>query len=152
METLNSLGPKKFVEYAFEQGYVLPEGRYTSIANRGLDNKKVLSFQEFIYCIEKYTGKWKHPVKLNARIIDDVEHVHHRLEVWGIRDPGIREHLAPQCFPGHQEGVWDCDLEETLSEGLEPEEIEIFRKALNIIPKYGISHKHFFHRRPELMI
>jgi hypothetical protein len=114
-----------------------------------LDTTTTLSFEEFICCIYQYTDYWKSEVHLNAEIVENDDRTLHKIVVWGIRDPGIREHKNPQCFPGHQEGVWDCILEEALKDGLAAEEVSVFRQIFNLTQKYGIRDKDFFHKRVD---
>ena len=152
MDTLNVIGPRRFIEYACEQAYTLAGRYYRPNPNRELDSTKILSVQEFIHCVDKYTERWKHPVRLDAEIVENEAKTGHRLVVHGIRDHGIRERKNPHYFRGHQEGIWDCVLEEALVNGLAPEEIEVFRQTLNLLPKYGIFDKGFFQRRARLTI
>lgn len=152
MDTLNSRGLNSFIKYACQEAYVLAGRYYRPDPNRSLDASKTISFKEFMSCVYKYTECWKHPVRLNAEIVENEAKTLHRLVVRGIRDPGLRQHLNPQCFPGRQEGVWDCVLEEALTDGLTSEEIQVFRQTLNLVPKHGISDKDFFQRRIDLPI
>ncbi len=152
MNKLSSLDPVSFIRYAKNEAYVLPGEYYKPSRNRNLDETKTLSFEEFIYCIYKYTDHWKSEVHLDAEIVENDERTCHQLVIWGIRDPGIREHKHPQYFPGRQEGVWDYVLEEALKDGLAAEEVHDFRQTLNLIPKYGIYDKDFFHKLTDLRI
>ncbi len=141
---LNSLDAERFIVVAKQLAGITAKDIYR--APMSPSQRPILSFDEFIALLERFTRRCGSSVALEVTLSSSSSEPLHFLHCIGIRDEALRSGRTPTLLPSRQKGLWSAILEDLLRHGVFPEQIDEFRENMRLREQDGVSDSMYFGR------